>query len=148
MDDEDEDTTDIKYRVSASARDADEGDERTVFGSANASKFSTPNRSPKAEGKRPSIGLRRRFSGYRDVENLPPSPPAAAGTALGTQRWRFAGMSMGGLEESGKKARYRKLVKELKRGDRVDVKIHPMCLFLLRDGTVISIHRGAFRVER
>ena len=33
------------------------------------------------------------------------------------------------------------LIRELKRGDRVNVKISPICIFLLRDGTVISIHR-------
>lgn len=33
------------------------------------------------------------------------------------------------------------LIRELKRGERVNVKIAPMCIFLFRDGTVISIHR-------
>jgi len=29
---------------------------------------------------------------------------------------------------------------ELKRGDRVNVRLQPMCIFLYRDGTVISFH--------
>lgn len=33
-----------------------------------------------------------------------------------------------------------KLMQELKEGDRVDVALNPVCIFLLRDGTVISIH--------
>ena len=33
------------------------------------------------------------------------------------------------------------LIRELKRGERVNVKIAPLCIFLFRDGTVISIHR-------
>ncbi|KIP06840.1 hypothetical protein PHLGIDRAFT_72083 [Phlebiopsis gigantea 11061_1 CR5-6] len=36
--------------------------------------------------------------------------------------------------------RIRQLIHELKKGDRVDVKITAMCMFLLRDGTVITIH--------
>ncbi|EJF56391.1 hypothetical protein DICSQDRAFT_174966 [Dichomitus squalens LYAD-421 SS1] len=132
MEDEDEDA--VRFRVSArrpngTGEDEEEeveGDERTVYGSASASKFSTFRR-----GKRPSVGLRRRSEGPHDVE-VPPPP------ALG--QWRFAGVDM--VEESGKKtARYRKLVKELKRGDRVEVKIRPMCVLLLRDGTVVSIHK-------
>ncbi|KAI0028013.1 hypothetical protein K488DRAFT_59781 [Vararia minispora EC-137] len=31
-------------------------------------------------------------------------------------------------------------LEELKRGDRVDVRLEPMCIFLYRDGTVISFH--------
>lgn len=33
-----------------------------------------------------------------------------------------------------------KLIQELKEGDRVDVALKPVCIFLFRDGTVISIH--------
>jgi Mg2+ and Co2+ transporter CorA len=32
-------------------------------------------------------------------------------------------------------------IEELKKGQRVDVKIEPLCIFLCRDGTVISINR-------
>ncbi|TBU27626.1 hypothetical protein BD311DRAFT_723910 [Dichomitus squalens] len=133
MDDEEEDADMVRVSArnahgdgSAGDEEEGEGDERTVYGSASASKFSTFRR-----GKRPSVGPRRRSEGPHDVEGLPPP-------ALG--QWRFAGVDM--VEESGKKtARYRSLVKELKRGDRVEVKIRPMCVFLLRDGTVVSIHK-------
>ncbi|KAH9923191.1 uncharacterized protein BXZ73DRAFT_91487 [Epithele typhae] len=52
---------------------------------------------------------------------------------------RFGGMAES--EQAQKNARNRKLVKELTRGDRVNVQIRPMCLFLFKDGTVISIHK-------
>ena len=37
--------------------------------------------------------------------------------------------------QARKDARNRKLIKELKKGERVNVKIAPMCIFLFRDGT-------------
>jgi Mg2+ and Co2+ transporter CorA len=40
------------------------------------------------------------------------------------------------------KLRHAQAIERLKRGDRVDVKIQPLCIFLLRDGTVISLSRG------
>ncbi|KAI0779003.1 hypothetical protein BD413DRAFT_490249 [Trametes elegans] len=98
------------------ASDIDLDDERTMYGSASASRFST---------KRGGT-LRRRF-GPNDVE----SPPAIQN--------RFAGMEQD--EKAMKNARNRKLLKELKRGDRVNVRIAPLCIFLFRDGTVISIHQ-------
>ncbi|TBU21452.1 hypothetical protein BD311DRAFT_734402 [Dichomitus squalens] len=136
MDDEEE--ADLKRRMSASARandDSDEAEERTVFGSVGATGFS----SPKAEGmkKKASIGLPwSRPPGARDVEGSPRAPTNASG------QWPFAAMGAAGIRigDSSKKARYQKLVGELKKGDRVDVQIHPMCIFLLRDGTVVSIH--------
>ncbi|CDO77265.1 hypothetical protein BN946_scf184753.g15 [Trametes cinnabarina] len=91
-------------------------DDRTMYGSASASRFST---------KRVGT-LRNRFGPGRDVEN----PPAYGG--------RFAGMEQ---EKATKNARNRKLLKDLKGGDRVSVKIAPLCIFLFRDGTVISIHK-------
>lgn len=51
-------------------------------------------------------------------------------------------MGMGDSVESGKEAEYKKLLKGLSQGDRVDVKVHLMCIFLLRDGTAISIRKG------
>ena len=30
-----------------------------------------------------------------------------------------------------------KLIRELKKGDRVAVKVHPMCIFLFRDGQLL-----------
>ncbi|KAF7797984.1 hypothetical protein EIP86_009191 [Pleurotus ostreatoroseus] len=41
---------------------------------------------------------------------------------------------------SRKDARNVRVIEELKRGERVSVRIAPMCIFLFRDGTVITIH--------
>ena len=32
-----------------------------------------------------------------------------------------------------------KLIRELKKGDRVAVKVHPMCIFLFRDGKLLEV---------
>ena len=131
--------------------DADEGegefgkvsgsadDEKTMFGSASASRFSTLH----ARGHAQTDGaagagmasLRRRHGhghgGARhDVESQPPIAH------------RFADVQ-GSSTRAQKNARNRRLVRELKRGDRVNVKIQPLCLFLFRDGTVVTIHPGA-----
>ncbi|KAJ3519616.1 hypothetical protein NM688_g9275 [Phlebia brevispora] len=39
-----------------------------------------------------------------------------------------------------KDARNARLIQELKKGERVNVRITPMCMFLFRDGTVITFH--------
>ncbi|TBU36277.1 hypothetical protein BD309DRAFT_1024474 [Dichomitus squalens] len=127
MDDEEE--TDLKRRMSVHARaneESDEADERTVFGT---SVFFSLRRSPKARGtkKKVSIGLPWAHPRARDVKGSPRTPG----------EWPFVAMGAAGIRigESIKKARYQKLV-----GDRVDVQIHPMCVFLPRDGTVVSMH--------
>ena len=146
-DDADGDGDDSEYRLGA--RKADFDDEGTVYGagSADASKFSTMNNGTNNanNSRRGSSGgaggLRRRFGSTHanthanknangDVE----SRQAPSGVQA-----RFAGVAD---ERAQKDARNRKLLRELKRGDRVNVKIQPMCLFLFRDGTVISIHQG------
>ncbi|OSD01191.1 hypothetical protein PYCCODRAFT_1436682 [Trametes coccinea BRFM310] len=99
--------------------EAEVDDDKTMYGSASASRFST-----KRSGT-----LRNRFGQGGDVE----SPPAYNGNG------RFAGMEKD--SRATKNARNRKLLKELKGGDRVSVKIAPICIFLFRDGTVISIHK-------
>ncbi|PIL31186.1 transporter [Ganoderma sinense ZZ0214-1] len=140
MDEEqDPDEDDSEYQLGARKAEFDV-DEKTVYGgaSADASRFSTMNRN--INDARGRGGLRRRFgstqgngngngNGGGDVE----SRQAHAGVQA-----RFAGV---GDERAQKDARNRKLLRELKRGDRVNVKIQPMCLFLFRDGTVISIHK-------
>ncbi|EMD32609.1 hypothetical protein CERSUDRAFT_118647 [Gelatoporia subvermispora B] len=95
-------------------------DDATVFGSASASRFAS---------KRGT--MRHRHSGFKmDPESQPP------------QSARFSDFG----ETDNKKyknARAIKFIRELKRGDRVNVKVQPLCIFLLRDGTVISIHKDA-----
>lgn len=71
----------------------------------------------------------KKFKSERtDVENLP-----------APNRTRFANVED---LKANKNARNRALLQELKRGDRVDVNVSPLCIFLMRDGTVISIHKG------
>ncbi|KAI0327693.1 hypothetical protein GY45DRAFT_1283295 [Cubamyces sp. BRFM 1775] len=117
-DDDDEIDTDSEFQYGKGGRSTEvyADDDKTMYGSASASRFST---------KRGDSTMRRRF-GQPDIE----SPPPAQG--------RFAGIDE---TKAKKNARNRKLLKELKGGDRVNVKIAPMCLFLFRDGTVISIHK-------
>ncbi|KAI1786797.1 hypothetical protein LXA43DRAFT_1032081 [Ganoderma leucocontextum] len=125
MDDEDEDED--EYQHGAHKGGEFDVDETTVYGagSADASRFSTMNNRRRSGG---GGGLRRRF-GNGDVESRQPHSAVQA---------RFAGIAD---EREQMDARNRKLLRELKRGDRVSVKIQPMCLFLFRDGTVISIHK-------
>lgn len=120
MDDDDEEDSEFQFGKSGKAAETDVDDERTMYGSANASRFSTQ----RGNGNT----LRQRF-GRADVES-PPAPNLA----------RFAGFE----EEvkANKDARNRKLLRELKRGDRVNVNIAPLCIFLMREGTVISMHKG------
>lgn len=71
----------------------------------------------------------KKFKSKRtDVENLP-----------APSRTRFTNVED---LKANKNARNRKILHELKRGDRVDVNVSPLCIFLMRDGTVISIHKG------
>ncbi|OCH92983.1 hypothetical protein OBBRIDRAFT_790708 [Obba rivulosa] len=96
-----------------------EDDEKTVFGSASGSRYST---------KRDSMRSRVvRGPTKEDLENQPP---------------QFVRLSS--ITEIDKKkrknARAVQLIQELKRGDRVNVNIRPLSIFLLRDGTVISVH--------
>ncbi|RPD82705.1 hypothetical protein L226DRAFT_476045 [Lentinus tigrinus ALCF2SS1-7] len=97
----------------------EEDDEKTMYGSANPSRFST---------MKHGASMRRRFGrGERaDVESSGPIQK------------RFAGVED---DKAQNNARNRRLLRDLKRGDRVNVKIQPLCLFLFRDGTVISIHK-------
>ncbi|KAI0640257.1 hypothetical protein C8Q77DRAFT_1153132 [Trametes polyzona] len=120
IDDDNGEESDSEYQFGKVGKttEADIDDERTMYGSANASRFST-----KRGG---AANLRRRF-GHGDVENH----------AIPSLN-RFAGMEE---DKANKNARNRKLLRELKRGDRVNVKIAPLCIFLMRDGTVISIHK-------
>lgn len=123
MGDQDEDESESQFGKLGKEARYDVDDERTVFGSANASRLSTMG---------PSV--RRRFGQSRRKDE---ESPAAV-----PMNDRFAGMEDDG--KAAKNARNRKFVRELKRGDRVNVKIQPLCLFLFRDGTVISIHKGEF----
>ena len=123
--DDDDDDDDSEYQFGkkpyVDGLPIEEDDEKTVYGSANPSRFST---------MKHGTSVRRRFgrSERADVENSGPIQK------------RFAGVEED--QKAQKNARNRKLLRELKRGDRVNVKIQPLCLFLFRDGTVISIHKG------
>ncbi|KAI0937315.1 hypothetical protein AcW1_001327 [Taiwanofungus camphoratus] len=124
VDDESDDENATGDGVAAAGKESGgaDDDERTVYGSASGSRFST---------KRAGT-IKRRFNAAvhgRDVESSPMERPKAA-------RFGFS------FDERKKTAmRNMKLIRELKRGDRVNVKVHPMCIFLFRDGTVVSINR-------
>ncbi|PCH34323.1 hypothetical protein WOLCODRAFT_135642 [Wolfiporia cocos MD-104 SS10] len=124
--DEESDGEDAGYGMGGDHQHMDTDDDDTVYGSASGSRFTA---------KRES--LKRRFTVLggpprrRDVENY-------AMTNQMPQQARFSFNSKS--EKKNKVARVMKLLKELKKGDRVNVKIHPMCIFLYRDGTVISIN--------
>ncbi|RDX50495.1 hypothetical protein OH76DRAFT_1482272 [Lentinus brumalis] len=126
--DDDDDDDDSEYQFGkrpggfVDGLPLEEDDEKTVYGSTNPSRLST---------MKNGASMRRRFGRAEraDVETAGPIQK------------RFAG-----VEEDDKatnNARNRKLLRELKRGDRVNVKIQPLCLFLFRDGTVISIHKDS-----
>ncbi|CCL98060.1 uncharacterized protein FIBRA_00054 [Fibroporia radiculosa] len=100
-------------------------DDATEYGSASSSRFST---------KRGL--LTHRFSSARrrkDVEKYPLQDRMP-------QDARFS-VAMSSDDKRRIAARDLKLIKELKKGDRVNVQIHPVCIFLFRDGTVLSINR-------
>ncbi|KAL6307808.1 hypothetical protein BKA93DRAFT_877843 [Sparassis latifolia] len=95
-----------------------EDDERTMYESASGSRFST---------KRDTMKRRKVDVTAKDVESLP------------MKLSRFSELYGDGDDKKVTNARNRKLIRELKKGDRVNVRIQPVCIFLFRDGTVISI---------
>ncbi|TFK56413.1 hypothetical protein OE88DRAFT_1649687 [Heliocybe sulcata] len=109
--------SDHKFRDSE--RSTEDSDDMTVYGNSSAmnSKFST---------RRSGRGTMKRMPSYRmasmkvDPEN--PPPVARKDSLLRQRRERDA-----------------RTIEELKKGGRVGVKIQPVCIFLFRDGTVISI---------
>lgn len=111
--------SDHKYRDSE--RSTEEDDERTVYGNSSAmnSKFST---------RRTKRGTMKRTPSYRmesvkvDLES--PAPVVRQDSLRTRKRERDA-----------------RTIEELKKGGRVNVKIEPVCIFLFRDGTVISINK-------
>ena len=134
------DEDDLEYQLGARKADFDV-DERTVYGagSADASKFSTMNGGNRRGSSGGAGGLRRRFGSTHANTHANKNRDVESRQAPSGVQARFAGVAD---ERAQKDARNRKLLRELKRGDRVNVKIQPMCLFLFRDGTVISIHQG------
>lgn len=98
-------------------------DEKTVYGNGNGSRFSTRRSGPLKNHVR-----RRLQTQDSDLEKH------------GAANARFSELPSID-KKSRKNVRNIHLIRELKRGERVNVKISPICIFLLRDGTVISIHR-------
>lgn len=97
--------------------------------------FSTGGSKSSNEGYNSTSGLRSRF-------NKAPGP-ISVDVEAGNGFHDPASARFGSFAPSvGKKqdASTLKLIQELKEGDRVNVALSPMCIFLFRDGTVISIH--------
>ncbi|THH32767.1 hypothetical protein EUX98_g1373 [Antrodiella citrinella] len=112
----DEDRDDKTQKAQAAVFVSD--DDRTVYGSVSASKFSTQ----RTGTTRTSI--RRRFN----------SAPRLSDVAFNLAKHPQ-------LDKKTRKiARNIKMINELKKRACVNVKIQPMCIFLFRDGTVISTH--------
>jgi Mg2+ and Co2+ transporter CorA len=75
-------------------------------------------------------------------DGLPQPATAVGGTKSQSKRQRLRAKASSFLSESSReKAANIAILQELKRGDRVDVDIRNLYVFLLRDGTVISIHQ-------
>ncbi|GJE89653.1 magnesium transporter-like protein [Phanerochaete sordida] len=99
----------------------EEEDEKTAYG--GSSRFTT------ARVNTLRSAVNRRMS--RDVE------ASGQTTRVNSPLLRFGDMS----ENAKKSARNAKLVRELTKGERVNVRKRAMCMFLFRDGTVITIHQ-------
>ncbi|EKM61657.1 uncharacterized protein PHACADRAFT_248392 [Phanerochaete carnosa HHB-10118-sp] len=109
--------------------DKDDGDEKTMYGSPPSSRFATARNAPLR------AAIQRRFS--KDVESSAHAPRANLGVPPIA---RFSNTE--DLQSQTKStARTAKLVRDLTKGERVNVKISPMCIFLFRDGTVVTIHQ-------
>ncbi|KAJ3552967.1 hypothetical protein NM688_g3872 [Phlebia brevispora] len=97
-------------------------EEKVLYGMEPSSRFTSRNSTLRNT-------IRRRLSRQSDVESRPTTTPS---------------MMQGPMIADPKKkkdVRNMKILKELKKGERVNVKIAPMCIFLFRDGTVITIHQ-------
>ncbi|KAI0348334.1 hypothetical protein BDW22DRAFT_1350517 [Trametopsis cervina] len=107
-------------------RDKDDDDEKTVYGTSS-SRFATHRTGPLHSA------VKRRFNSLRgDVEAPRPRPSHSSG---------LDNIEDHITKKKQKDAQNIKVIRELKRGDRVNVKIAPMCMFLFRDGTVITVHQ-------
>jgi Mg2+ and Co2+ transporter CorA len=94
--------------------------------------------------KRNSMGyLRKRPTLNRDVESSPPT--LAKGLAM-TRNMASIGATRASAEQK-LRIKEEMTIEELKKGSRVHVKVSPMYIFLLRDGTVISISRKAGNLD-
>lgn len=102
-------------------------DERTMYGSPPTSRFTT-----KRSG---TLGrtVQRGLNKMNDPESKP-------GATFDIPSSRFGNDSTSRLKNK-KDMRNIKLIRELKRGERVNVKISPMAIFLFRDGTVVTMHQ-------
>ncbi|KZP10118.1 hypothetical protein FIBSPDRAFT_872974 [Athelia psychrophila] len=100
------------------AEGSEKDDEKTVFGTASVNRLSGV----------PGIGGRKKP--YRGKKSHDPE----------AQNGSFTKLIHRGSTARVKRIQQEKTIDELKKGERVNVKISPMHIFLLRDGTVISIH--------
>ena len=109
---------DEAWKANAQAGMFSPGDDKTVYGSGSGSKFSTRSNTMRNT-------MRRKYAnGLPDVEM----------SSVGQPNGRFAGLQ-DDEKKNRKNARNEKIIRELKKGERVNVKIQPMCIFLFRDGT-------------
>ncbi|KZT27495.1 hypothetical protein NEOLEDRAFT_1130461 [Neolentinus lepideus HHB14362 ss-1] len=110
------------HQLRDSERSTESSDDLTIYGSSSAmnSKFSTRRSKRNTMKRAPSYHMSALKA---DLE----SPPPVARKASMLRR---------------KRERDARTIEELKKGGRVNVKIEPVCIFLFRDGTVISITKS------
>ncbi|KAI0095022.1 hypothetical protein BDY19DRAFT_915920 [Irpex rosettiformis] len=118
-DDEDEDDSDSWEQKGK------DDEEKTVYGTTTTARSATVRNGTLRNAVKRRLGSVRRET---NVET--PLPQYAQFPQFGDKN----------VERKRKDLQNIKLIRELKRGDRVNVKIMPMYIFLFRDGTVITIH--------
>ncbi|KAI0684676.1 hypothetical protein BC835DRAFT_1388556 [Cytidiella melzeri] len=109
------------------AQRKDDDDEKTVYGTTTTARSAT------TRGGTLRNAVKRRLGSLRrDVETPLPQH---------TQSPRIGYYTEQDTKKKDKDIQNIKVIRELKKGDRVNVKIAPMSIFLFRDGTVITIHQ-------
>ncbi|TFK42066.1 magnesium transporter [Crucibulum laeve] len=102
----------------------DVDEEKTMYGTPPTSRQSTTKRR-----RNPLLPTNR-----RDVDGMPKASNSASNLARLLKR-------EGDVKDARKERQVEEVsIEALKQGERVNVKVSPMFLFLFRDGTVISIH--------
>jgi hypothetical protein len=81
------------------------------------------------------------FSGpFGDVEGLPSVQKQSSASVRGVRSSTLDTIAR--RRARRERLRHTQAIERLKAGDRVDVRVHPLCVFLLRSGTVITLTRS------
>lgn len=85
----------------------------------------------------PGVGAKDKGIGARDVESSPADRPVRPRPVARHSSWSSTLLHF--AKKKQQHAADWKLIQKLKRGERINVKLNPISIFLFRDGTVISI---------